>query len=277
MTATASAPAFIPAPSLPDARLHGPHTPDTAGQAGSPAFPYDVGIVGLGYVGLPTALAFHAAGRRTLGFDVDEQRLGNIRACRADLLDSDRARLRASLAAPAGAFDLSSDLSRLTEARVVIVCVPTPVDEYLVPDLTTLESACAAVVAAAVAGQVLVLTSTTYVGTTADLLVGPLAARGLRAGVDIAVAFSPERIDPGNDRHSHEAVPRVVGGATPDCTDKAARALAGYALDVHQVSSTEAAEMTKLVENTFRAVNIRPGQRACRDYRRPGPGRHRDH
>jgi nucleotide sugar dehydrogenase len=139
---------------------------------------------------------------------------------------------------------------------VVIVCVPTPVDEHLVPDLRILERACAAVVAYAVAGQVLILTSTTYVGSTADLLVGPLAARGLRAGVDIAVAFSPERIDPGNDRHSHEAVARVVGGATPDCTDQAARALAGYALKVHQVSSTGAAEMTKLVENTFRAVNI---------------------
>jgi len=221
-----------------------------------PVFRYDVGIVGLGYVGLPTALAFHAAGRSVLGFDVSEGRLEDIRAGRVDLLESDRDRLKAALDASAETYELSSDLGRLAETRVVIVCVPTPVDEYLVPDLTILEQACAAVVAQAVRGQVLVLTSTTYVGTTAELLVGPLAARGLRAGVDIAVAFSPERINPGDDTHAHEIVPRVVGGATPDCTDKAACALSGYALQVHPMSSSGAAEMTKLVENTFRAVNI---------------------
>ena len=134
--------------------------------------------------------------------------------------------------------------------------MPTPVDEHLIPDLTILRRACASVVEHAVPGQTLILTSTTYVGSTTDLLIRPLAERGLMAGEHVAVAFSPERIDPGNNRHSHEAVARVVGGATRSCADKAADALAGYAHTVHQVSSTGAAEMTKLVENTFRAVNI---------------------
>ncbi len=275
MTATPSAPArsasaFIPAPPWanpgrvinlrdpagPDAARPGLHGYDTVELVDTPMFRYDIGVVGLGYVGLPTALAFYAAGRSVLGFEVSQRRLDDIRAGHVDLLDSDRDRLKAALDATAGTYDLSSDLGRLAETRVVIVCVPTPVDEYLVPDLTILQRACAAVVAHATRGQVLILTSTTYVGTTADLLVGPLAARGLRAGVDIAVAFSPERIDPGNARHAHETVPRVVGGTTPNCTDKAADALAGYVRNVHRVSSTGAAEMTKLVENTFRAVNI---------------------
>jgi UDP-N-acetyl-D-glucosamine dehydrogenase len=219
-------------------------------------FPFDVAIVGMGYVGLPTALAFHAAGQRVVGIDVDDRRLGDIANGRADLLRSDRDRLAAATAGPRQLWELSSDSSRLAQARTVIICVPTPVDRYFTPDLTMLRRACASVVRHAMPGQVLILTSTTYVGSTIELLVRPLAARGLRAGVDIAVAFSPERIDPGNDKHAHEDVPRVVGGATPNCTRAAAQALAAYALNIHEVSSPGTAEMTKLVENTFRAVNI---------------------
>ena len=224
--------------------------------ASTARFRYDIGIVGLGYVGLPTALAFHAAGRRVLGIDASPARLADIQAGYVDLLASDHDRLRTALEAAAGSFDLVVDAARLQQARTVIVCVPTPVDEHLIPDLTILRRACASVVEHAVPGQTLILTSTTYVGSTTDLLIRPLAERGLMAGEHVAVAFSPERIDPGNNRHSHEAVARVVGGATRSCADKAADALAGYAHTVHQVSSTGAAEMTKLVENTFRAVNI---------------------
>ena len=165
-----------------------------------------------------------------------------------------RTRLSSALVDPA--FALTNDVSRLGSAAAVIICVPTPVDHYLVPDLRILESACATVVNAAVAGQVLLLTSTTYVGSTRDMLVTPLAARGLHAGVNISVAFSPERIDPGNDRHAHEDVPRVLGGVTGDCAARAAAVLRSYAKSVHVVPSTDAAEMTKLLENTFRAVNI---------------------
>ena len=220
----------------------------------APEFDFDIAIVGLGYVGLPTALSFHAAGRRVLGVDVSRHRLAVISEARADLLASDRERLTAALADPG--FEMTSDTARLSSAAAVIICVPTPVDHYLVPDLRILQGACATVVAAATPGQVLLLTSTTYVGTTRDLLVAPLMARGLTAGRDVFVAFSPERIDPGNDRHAHEDVPRVLGGSTPACAAKAAAILNGYAKNVHIVPSPDAAEMTKLLENTFRAVNI---------------------
>jgi UDP-N-acetyl-D-glucosamine dehydrogenase len=216
-------------------------------------FEFDVAIVGLGYVGLPTALAFSAAGARVLGVDVSETRLEVIRSQRADLVDSDRERLLFSLADPS--FILTSNVTELQRAATVIVCVPTPVDEYLVPDLKILGQACRTVVEQAVSGQTLLLTSTTYVGSTRDLLARPLEDRGLIAGVNINVAFSPERINPGMDV-AHEEVPRVVGGITPACTEAAAKLIRTYAQKVHQVESADAAEMTKLVENTFRAVNI---------------------
>jgi UDP-N-acetyl-D-glucosamine dehydrogenase len=219
-----------------------------------PRFRYDVALVGLGYVGLPTALAFHAAGRTVLGLDVSPQRLQAIRAESVDLLESDRVRLRHALVADG--FDLTDGAARLAEAEVVIIAVPTPVDGHLLPDLSILRAACASVVANVVPGQVVILTSTTYVGSTQEFLVAPLTERGLVVGEDVHVAFSPERIDPGNDRHAHEYVPRVVGGVTDECARRAVAALGAYAVNVHTVSSAAAAEMTKLFENTFRAVNI---------------------
>ncbi|GLY74680.1 nucleotide sugar dehydrogenase [Actinoallomurus iriomotensis] len=215
---------------------------------------YDVAIIGLGYVGLPTALAFHAAGGRVLAVDVSAERLAKVRDGAVDLLESDRARLEAAL--NDDGFALVTDPSYASWARAVIICVPTPVTAQLVPDLRALAVACDAAVRQAVPGQVIILTSTSYVGCTEDLLAAPLAARGLRAGQDVFVAFSPERIDPGNDRYTHEVVPRVVGGTTPQCTAAAAKVLAHCTRNVHEVSSTGAAELTKLFENTFRAVNI---------------------
>ncbi|QCB98421.1 nucleotide sugar dehydrogenase [Arthrobacter sp. PAMC25564] len=217
-------------------------------------FTFDVAIVGLGYVGLPTALAVNASGRRVLGLDVSESRLAVIRAQEADLLESDKVRLGNALRDPS--FMISTDLSLLARAAAVVVCVPTPVDPYLVPDLGILRAACASVVEFAVPGQLLMLTSTTYVGSTRDLLAVPLAAKGLIPGRDIFVAFSPERINPGVDAFSHEDVPRVVGGVTPACGDAAAALLGASTKLVHKVPSADVAEMTKLVENTFRAVNI---------------------
>lgn len=218
-------------------------------------FRYDTAVVGLGYVGLPTALALHAAGRRVLGLDISAARLADIWAGRADLLPSDRSRL-AEAAGDEGRFDLMSDPIRLREADTVLICVPTPVDHHLVPELSPLAAACRSVVAQAVPGQTLVLTSTTYVGSTRDLLVEPLQERGLTVGVDIFVAFAPERIDPGNDKHLQRQVPRVVGGVTDECLRRTRRLLEDCASFVHPVSSVEAAELTKLYENTFRAINI---------------------
>lgn len=230
---------------------------------GSPALPsvppvhadeFDIAIVGLGYVGLPTALAYHHAGARVLGLEISPQRIASIRGGDADLLPSDHARLAEALRDPR--FAISDDPALLRRAAAVIVCVPTPVDHHLVPDLTILRAACADVVANAVPGQILMLTSTSYVGCTEDLLVAPLAERGLVPGESISVAFSPERIDPGNDAYEHEFVPRVVGGATPSCELRASAVLSRYTARVHRVDSLAAAEMTKLLENTFRAVNI---------------------
>ena len=215
---------------------------------------FDVAIVGLGYVGLPTALAYHHAGARVLALDISSARLSAIRADRADLLESDHRRLAAALGDPT--FRLSDDPALLRRAGAVIICVPTPVDEHLMPDLALLRGACQTVVENATAGQLVMLTSTTYVGCTDDLLVQPLIERGLVPGRTVYVAFSAERIDPGNDSVGHEDVPRVVGGATPACEVRAAALLARYAASVHRVHSLATAEMTKLLENTFRDVNI---------------------
>ena len=214
-----------------------------------------IGIVGLGYVGLPTALAMHQAGLGVLGIDISQKRVAEIREEVCDLTPADRKRLTAALA-DAERFEISGDCARLAEADAIIICVPTPVDARQVPDLRALEGACSAVCRHARAGQTIILTSTTYVGTTRDLLVKPLVERDLVIGADVCVAFSPERIDPANTDFPQETVPRVLGGATPRCAQAAREVIAAVAPSVHVVSSPEAAEMTKLYENIFRAVNL---------------------
>ncbi len=213
-----------------------------------------VAIVGLGYVGLPTALSFVSAGAPVIGIDRDLGRLERILADEVDLLEDDHRRLRNAL--DATDLRLSTDSSVLSEADTIIVCVPTPVDRRRLPDLAPLAAACSSVVRHARPGHLIILTSTTYVGCTREMLVGPLADRGLAVGEDVWVSFSPERIDPGNRRFTQETVPRVVGGASESCGRRAAAVLDDVADGIHLVSSLEAAEMTKLVENTFRAVNI---------------------
>jgi nucleotide sugar dehydrogenase len=221
-----------------------------------PTFEYDVAVVGLGYVGLPTALAFHSAGSKVLALDISQRRIAAIRAGDVDLLDVDHERLAAAKDDDAASWLVTDQPAELTRAAAIVICVPTPVDMHLVPDLTLLRSACAMVVDVATSGQLVILTSTTYVGSTEDLLVGPLQRKGLEVGRDVFVAFSAERIDPGNDRFDHDDVPRVMGAATPQCEEVASDLLARSTKNVHRVQSLAAAEMTKLLENTFRAVNI---------------------
>jgi UDP-N-acetyl-D-glucosamine dehydrogenase len=236
-----------------------PRVPPRAGRV--------VGIVGLGYVGLPTALAFLAAGSQVVGFDVCPDRRRRIQAGDVDLVDADRDRLRQFNGG--SAFTVTDEPGPLADTDTVIICVPTPVDDRHTPDLRAIRAACATVVRHAVPGQLLLLTSTTYVGTTRDLLVNALAARGLTVGVDVFVAFSPERIDPGSAEHRQEDTPRVVGGVTPACLRRAAQAVGRIAPSVHEVSSVDTAEMSKLLENTFRAVNIALANEVadlCRDF-----------
>jgi len=214
-----------------------------------------IAVLGLGYVGLPTALALHAAGLTVVGIDISEARLAVVRMGRPDLLDSDLARL--DVAREDGQrFVLTDDLGALESADCVLICVPTPIDARQNPDLEPLRAACATVVEHARPGQAFVLTSTTYVGCTRDMLVKPLAERGLIAGSDVYVCFAPERIDPANTTFAQTAVPKVAGGVTPACVAAVKPILETISANIHVVSSPEAAELTKLLENTFRAVNI---------------------
>jgi len=214
----------------------------------------DVAVVGLGYVGLPTALSLADRGARIIGYDVSEDRLTDIKNGHVDLLPRDHARLHSHLRVDS--LKLTTEPHTLAEADVIIIAVPTPIDEHQTPDLRALRGACANVVDNAVAGQTIVLTSTTYVGCTRELIANPLRDKGFEIGVDVFVAFAPERIDPGVAKHAQDTTPRVVGGMTTDCTMRAIEVLTHTASSMHLVSTPEAAEMTKLVENTYRAVNI---------------------
>ncbi|HEX8715087.1 MAG TPA: nucleotide sugar dehydrogenase [Solirubrobacteraceae bacterium] len=213
-----------------------------------------VAVVGLGYVGLPTAIALRDAGFSIVGLDTSASRLRAIEAGEVELLDAERDSLGEHVAG--GGFVLTDRAEALNAADLVLICVPTPVGERRRPDPTILRAACASVVRHARPEQTIVLTSTTYVGCTRELLVRPLAERGLIAGEDVFVAFAPERIDPGVETHSQMRTPRVLGGVSETCHRRAAAVLQHTCQRLHRVSSPEAAEMVKLYENTFRAVNI---------------------
>lgn len=209
-------------------------------------------VVGLGYVGLPTALELRAAGSSVIGIDIDGRRLDDIRSG-----SFDRSSIDPSVDSTIDEkFVLTTDASAVRSADGIIIAVPTPTDGAHRPDPAALESACADVVEAARSGQTVILVSTSAIGTTRRLLAEPLAARGLVPGEDVFVAFSPERLNPGSSTGTQRRVPRVVGGVTDACTRSAVRVISQVSSGVHQVGSPESAEMTKLVENTFRAVNI---------------------
>lgn len=213
-----------------------------------------VGVLGLGYVGLPVVTAFAGAGFRTLGFDIDERVVRRVRGGGSHIGDVAPETVAAAVAA--GTLDATSDLDRLGEADAVIICVPTPLGKTGDPDVSHILDALGSIRRSLRAGQLIVLQSTTYPGTTRELLQPELERDGLRAGEDFFLAFSPERVDPGNRRYSFTNTAKVVGGLTQACGDLAA-ALYGRVIDeVVRVSSPEAAELTKLLENTFRAVNI---------------------
>jgi UDP-N-acetyl-D-glucosamine dehydrogenase len=213
-----------------------------------------VGIIGLGYVGLPLAVEFARAGFRVLGYDVGERVTKGINEGRSHIADVPSSAVAALV--KEGRLEATTDAARLGDLDAISIAVPTPLAKTRDPDMSYVLSATDSVARTAHPGQVIVLESTTYPGTTREMLVPALESRGLVVGRDVFVAFSPERVDPGNERWTTRNTPKVVGGITDDCT-RVAVALYGACIErVVPVSSPEAAELTKLLENTFRAVNI---------------------
>ena len=211
-----------------------------------------VGIVGLGYVGLPLALAFAEAGTHAIGVDVDYERVKTLRAGRSHIEDiADE-----QLTAVAERLSFDTNYGALRDADAVLICVPTPLTPQREPDLGPLMSATEALAGVLRAGQLVVLESTTYPGTTRERLLPALEASGLRLGEDFNLAFSPERVDPGSERFTIQNTPKLVGGLTPACADRTEALYATICDEVVRVSSPEAAEMAKLLENIFRSVNI---------------------
>jgi UDP-N-acetyl-D-glucosamine dehydrogenase len=213
-----------------------------------------VGVIGLGYVGLPLVELFAGKGFTVLGFDVDESKVERLQAGRSYIghIASERvAALRDS-----GRFEATADFSRLSEADAVLICVPTPLGEHREPDLSAVVATGRAIGRYLRPGQLVVLESTTYPGTTRDVLRPELEAGGLRAGRDFFLAYSPEREDPGNPRFSAGNIPKVVGGFDADSGELARRLYAATVPEVVPVSSCEVAEACKILENTYRAVNI---------------------
>ena len=215
---------------------------------------HTIGVVGLGYVGLPLVLAYAAKSFSAIGFDIDSSKIDHIHAGTSYIkhIPSDQiAEARAS-----GKLDATTDFSRIKSCDAIILCVPTPLDEHFEPDLSYVVNTLESVAPHLKAGQILSLESTTYPGTTEEEVVSRVEKAGFKTGTDIFVVYSPEREDPGNAKFSATNIPKVVGGHTPACLE-AGVALYGAAFEtVVPVSSTQVAELTKLLENIYRAVNI---------------------
>jgi UDP-N-acetyl-D-glucosamine dehydrogenase len=213
-----------------------------------------IAVIGLGYVGLPLALSFTEVGLSVTGVDVSPERVAELRAGRSPIDDIDDARLAAAI--EAGFRIQPSAEATLAEADVVIVCVPTPITEAKDPDLGPVLAAAGRVCEELRSGQLIILQSTTFPGTTTGPFRVALESGGLRAGIDFDLAFAPERVNPGDPASAQRDIPRLVGGMTPAATARAATLLRRINTTVHELSSPDAAELAKLLENVFRNVNI---------------------
>jgi UDP-N-acetyl-D-glucosamine dehydrogenase len=213
-----------------------------------------VGVIGLGYVGLPLAVEFAKAGFDVTGFDVDESKVTELNAGRSYILDVKTEDVASCV--KAGKLRATTDMSKLGAMDAVDICVPTPLRKTKDPDMSYVVSAAEEIAKYIHPGMLIVLESTTYPGTTAEVLQPMFEEKGLKVGEGFYLAFSPERVDPANEKYNTRNTPKVVGGTTPACSEAAA-ALYSAAVDtVVPVSCTQVAEMVKLLENTFRAVNI---------------------
>jgi UDP-N-acetyl-D-glucosamine dehydrogenase len=213
-----------------------------------------LGVIGLGYVGLPLAVEFARAGFSVVGYDVDAGRVAELKAGRSYIPDVSSAHLAEVV--NNGKLTPTTDAKALAIVDIIDICVPTPLRKTKDPDMTYVVQAVDATAAILKKGQLIILESTTYPGTTVELVQPALAAKGFKPGVDFYLAFSPERVDPGNPQYQTRNIPKVVGGINDDST-RAAVAFYSQVMDtVVPVSSPSVAEMVKLLENTFRAVNI---------------------
>lgn len=214
-----------------------------------------IGVVGLGYVGLPLAVEKALAGYKVIGFDIQESRCALVNKgvnYIGDVVDEDLSKIVLS-----GCLQATTDYSRIAEVDAVMICVPTPLDAHLQPDISYVESSSYSIAKYMKANTLVVLESTTYPGTTREILLPIFESKGFKLGDDLFLAFSPERVDPGNKLYNTKNTPKVVGGMTERCGQLAANlyrnVLEG---EIHQVSSPEIAEMEKILENTYRNVNI---------------------
>ncbi len=213
-----------------------------------------VGIIGLGYVGLPLLIRFGEAGFPLIGFDIDSKKINALLHGESYIRHIPIDPVRALL--DSGQLDVTISFDRLPQADCILICVPTPLTEKMEPDLRYLESTTDIIARHLRPGQLIVLESTTYPGTTDELMLPRLEQTGLKVGRDVYLAFSPEREDPGNPNYHTGNIPKVVGGITPDCLACAQALYEAAIAAVVPVSSTRIAEMTKLLENIYRSVNI---------------------
>ncbi|HUF52062.1 MAG TPA: nucleotide sugar dehydrogenase [Longimicrobiales bacterium] len=211
-------------------------------------------VIGMGYVGLPLAVELVRAGYAVIGFDVSERVVASLNAGESHIKDIASHELRALT--ESGRLQATTDARVLADCDVISICVPTPLGKTRDPDVSYVVAATEAVAASLRSGQLIILESTTYPGTTRDLMLPMLESGGLRAGADFFLCFSPERVDPGNERWLIANTPKVIGGITPQCLEHGVAIYRRVMHTVVPVSSTETAELTKLLENTFRSVNI---------------------
>src|SRR5438445_2304304 len=212
------------------------------------------GVIGLGYVGLPLAAEFARGGLRTTGFEVDESKTAEINSGRSYVGDVDSLVIKDLV--DSKLLVATTDFDRLADCDAIIICVPTPLRKTKEPDVSYILSAAEEIKKRLRRGQLIVLESTTYPGTTNEVLLPMFEETGLKLDEDFLLAFSPERVDPGNPQFKTHNIPKVVGGVTDDSTEAAATLYSQIVNDVHSVSSARVAEAAKLLENTFRAVNI---------------------
>jgi len=213
-----------------------------------------IGIIGMGYVGLPLVLRFCEEGSRVLGFDIDSKKVAQLKRGRSYLKSIPASRISRFIRN--ALLDVTDDFSRLSKPDGIIICVPTPLTEKMEPDLQYIEKTTTAIRGHLRKGQLVVLESTSYPGTTEELILPQLESTGLKVGKDFFLAYSPEREDPGSKRFTTSQIPKVVSGVTPSCK-KVATALYGQVIQkVVPVSSPRVAELTKLLENIYRSVNI---------------------